>query len=271
MSPCARSHPGPHRPRAARPDARSTDRRPPKHRRRRDRRPQAGQMILWDGSRHDWLEERGPLRGGATASLDSYGLELRDARGEVRKTSGTRDHDNPRRPFRSGAHRPAAPDPRGSGRPPAGRWRAWRRLGGHCHTSCLAESWQRCCTRGFVRSWRTQTGGAAGPARSPARACLHRAAATSPRPCAMRCGGAMAGSAVHRQHRSPLHLPPPTPGSSPARLRSGWTAARREPRSRCRAHNLHAAEQDYGPEHIAARIAARQARARSTPTPPLSV
>jgi transposase len=35
-------------------------RRPPKHRRRRDRRPQAGQMILWDGSRHDWLERRGP-------------------------------------------------------------------------------------------------------------------------------------------------------------------------------------------------------------------
>ena len=35
-------------------------RRPTKHRRRRDRRPQAGQMILWDGSRHDWLEGRGP-------------------------------------------------------------------------------------------------------------------------------------------------------------------------------------------------------------------
>jgi transposase-like protein len=35
-------------------------RRAPKHRRRRDRRPQAGQMILWDGSRHAWLEERGP-------------------------------------------------------------------------------------------------------------------------------------------------------------------------------------------------------------------
>lgn len=31
-----------------------------KHRRRRDRRAQAGQMILWDGSRHDWLEGRGP-------------------------------------------------------------------------------------------------------------------------------------------------------------------------------------------------------------------
>ena len=36
-------------------------RRPPKHRRRRDRKPQAGLMILWDGSRHDWLEERGPM------------------------------------------------------------------------------------------------------------------------------------------------------------------------------------------------------------------
>jgi transposase-like protein len=35
-------------------------RRPPKHRRRRDRRAQAGQMILWDGSRHRWLEDRGP-------------------------------------------------------------------------------------------------------------------------------------------------------------------------------------------------------------------
>src|SRR5262249_25390231 len=31
-----------------------------KHRRRRDRRVQAGQMILWDGSRHAWLEGRGP-------------------------------------------------------------------------------------------------------------------------------------------------------------------------------------------------------------------
>ncbi len=34
-------------------------RRAPKHRRRRDRKPQAGLMILWDGSRHDWLEGRG--------------------------------------------------------------------------------------------------------------------------------------------------------------------------------------------------------------------
>jgi transposase len=35
-------------------------RRPPKHRRRRDRKPQAGMMIQWDGSNHDWLEGRGP-------------------------------------------------------------------------------------------------------------------------------------------------------------------------------------------------------------------
>lgn len=35
-------------------------RRPRKHRRRRDRKPQAGLMILWDGSDHDWLEGRGP-------------------------------------------------------------------------------------------------------------------------------------------------------------------------------------------------------------------
>ncbi|MGH2855393.1 MAG: ISNCY family transposase [Solirubrobacteraceae bacterium] len=36
-------------------------RRAPKHRRRRDRKPRAGLMILWDGSRHAWLEERGPM------------------------------------------------------------------------------------------------------------------------------------------------------------------------------------------------------------------
>src|SRR2546428_3523896 len=35
-------------------------RRPPKHRRRRDRKAQAGLMLLWDGSRHDWLEGRRP-------------------------------------------------------------------------------------------------------------------------------------------------------------------------------------------------------------------
>jgi transposase len=39
----------------------SRKRRTSKHRKRRDRRPQAGLMILWDGSRHDWLEGRGPM------------------------------------------------------------------------------------------------------------------------------------------------------------------------------------------------------------------
>jgi hypothetical protein len=35
-------------------------RRAPKHRRRRERKAQAGLMLLWDGSRHAWLESRGP-------------------------------------------------------------------------------------------------------------------------------------------------------------------------------------------------------------------
>jgi len=35
-------------------------RRPPRHRRRRERRAQEGQMIIWDGSPHRWLEARGP-------------------------------------------------------------------------------------------------------------------------------------------------------------------------------------------------------------------
>ena len=35
-------------------------RRSQRHRRRRDRKAQAGLMIQWDGSHHDWLEGRGP-------------------------------------------------------------------------------------------------------------------------------------------------------------------------------------------------------------------
>ncbi len=35
-------------------------RRPPKYRARRERRAQEGMMLLVDGSRHDWLEGRGP-------------------------------------------------------------------------------------------------------------------------------------------------------------------------------------------------------------------
>ena len=36
-------------------------RRPAKYRRRRDRKPQMGMMVLTDGSREDWLEGRGPV------------------------------------------------------------------------------------------------------------------------------------------------------------------------------------------------------------------
>lgn len=35
-------------------------RRPRKHHRRRERKAQAGMMLQWDGSQHDWLEGRGP-------------------------------------------------------------------------------------------------------------------------------------------------------------------------------------------------------------------
>ena len=65
--------------------------RPPKHRRRRERYPQEGMMLQVDGSRHDWLQGRGPwltLIGGiddATGTVpygcfreqeDSYGYML---------------------------------------------------------------------------------------------------------------------------------------------------------------------------------------------------
>jgi hypothetical protein len=37
-------------------------RRPPRHRRRRQRYPQSGMLLQVDGSKHDWLEGRGPWR-----------------------------------------------------------------------------------------------------------------------------------------------------------------------------------------------------------------
>jgi transposase len=66
--------------------------RAPKHHRRRDRKPQAGMMILWDGSPHDWLEERGPrlcLMGSvddATSELlpGAHFLEQENAAGYLR-------------------------------------------------------------------------------------------------------------------------------------------------------------------------------------------
>jgi transposase len=50
-------------------------RRPPRHRSRRDRMPRAGMLLQADGSRHDWLEGRGP-RLTLVAGID-------DATGEI--------------------------------------------------------------------------------------------------------------------------------------------------------------------------------------------
>src|SRR3989442_3275751 len=54
-------------------------RRPPKHRRRRDRKAQAGLMLLWDGSRHDWLEGRRPWLCLVAAIDDATGALLAGA------------------------------------------------------------------------------------------------------------------------------------------------------------------------------------------------
>jgi hypothetical protein len=54
-------------------------RRPPKHRRRRDRKAQAGLLLLWDGSRHDWLEGRGPWLCLVAAIDDATGALLAGA------------------------------------------------------------------------------------------------------------------------------------------------------------------------------------------------
>ena len=51
------------------------ERRPRKYRRRRERKAQAGLMILWDGSEHDWLEGRGP-RMCLMAAIDDATSEL---------------------------------------------------------------------------------------------------------------------------------------------------------------------------------------------------
>jgi len=51
-------------------------RRPRRHRRRRDRKAQAGLMLLWDGSRHDWLEGRGPWLCLIAAMDDATGAVL---------------------------------------------------------------------------------------------------------------------------------------------------------------------------------------------------
>ena len=62
-------------------------RRASKHRRRRDRKAQAGMMILWDGSRHAWLEDRGPMLCLIGAVDDATGELLPGAHFEAQETS----------------------------------------------------------------------------------------------------------------------------------------------------------------------------------------
>src|SRR5207244_4945 len=71
-------------------------RRPPKHRRRRDRKAQAGLMLLWDGSRHDWLEGRGrwqsPTQSGqalAALAIEAIYARSPEAKGRVERLWGT--------------------------------------------------------------------------------------------------------------------------------------------------------------------------------------
>jgi transposase len=49
-------------------------RRPPRHRRRRDRFPRVGMLLQIDGSRHDWLEGRGPYLSLVGGIDDATGL-----------------------------------------------------------------------------------------------------------------------------------------------------------------------------------------------------
>lgn len=49
-------------------------RRPPRHRRRRDRMPREGMLLQIDGSRHDWLEGRGPYLTLVGAIDDATGI-----------------------------------------------------------------------------------------------------------------------------------------------------------------------------------------------------
>ncbi len=51
-------------------------RRPPRHRARRLRKAQAGLLVLWDGSPHAWLEDRGPLCALVGAMDDATGALL---------------------------------------------------------------------------------------------------------------------------------------------------------------------------------------------------
>lgn len=58
-------------------------RRPPKHRTRRERRPQEGMLLQLDGSPHDWLEGRGPFGVSAKPTYFTLIGAIDDATGKV--------------------------------------------------------------------------------------------------------------------------------------------------------------------------------------------
>ena len=58
-----------------------------KHRRRRERKAQEGLMLLWDGSRHDWLEGRGPWLCLVGAIDDATGQVMPGAHFGLQETS----------------------------------------------------------------------------------------------------------------------------------------------------------------------------------------
>ena len=62
-------------------------RRARKHRRRRERKAQEGLMLLWDGSRHDWLEGRGPWLCLVGAIDDATGQVMPGAQFGLQETS----------------------------------------------------------------------------------------------------------------------------------------------------------------------------------------
>jgi transposase len=68
--------------------SRPRKRRPPRHRRRRDRYPQKGMLLQVDGSRHDWLEGRGPWMTLVGAIDDATGEVLHALFREQEDTEG---------------------------------------------------------------------------------------------------------------------------------------------------------------------------------------
>ncbi|MFP5341453.1 MAG: helix-turn-helix domain-containing protein [Candidatus Limnocylindria bacterium] len=122
-------------------------RRPPRHRSRRERMPRAGMLLQVDGSRHDWLEGRGPMLTLVGAIDDATGIvtaaTFRGSAGSsqmprsvavARGSSPSATRDDRREDSRRRAHRavgPASADRclrplRVASGKRSSSWRAWR-------------------------------------------------------------------------------------------------------------------------------------------------